>query len=421
MTATDPKSHLAVHGGTPVRTAPFPRRALFGVEEKQAALDLFDQALAEGDGVLGYHGAQETGYCEEFAEFMGGGYADGVNSGTNSAFVALRALELPPFSEVIVPSITDCGGVMPVVFCNCIPVPADCSPASYNAGPEQIAARVTDRTSAIIVAHITGLPVDMDPVMEIARGAGVPVIEDCAQAHGARYKGRLTGSIGDIAFFSTMFGKHHATGGQGGVVFTKDEDLYWRARRHSDRGKPHGVDGANGNIVAGLNHNMTELDAAIGRVGLRKLPAITARRQEVAGIIARGCDSLRSLRMHEPLPGCEGVYWFLFFEYASAALGVDMEEFKQAVAAEGIPVGGNYRHIPMEMAWARERNVFGASGYPWTSPDYGGDADALYDLPNIENTVRSSFTLPIHEGWSAADAADVVAAFIKVEEAHPAT
>ena len=417
MTAITSKTELAINNGPPVRSTPFPRRQLFGLEEKQAAVDLFDQALAEGDNVLGYHGNQETAYCQEFADFMGGGFAEGVNSGTNAFFVALRALELPPFSEVIVPAISDCGGVMPVVFCNCIPVPADCAPGSYNVGPDQIADRLTEHTSAIVIAHITGLPIDMDPVMEIAAKAGVPVIEDCAQAHGAMYKGRLTGTMGDIAFFSTMHGKHHATGDQGGVVFTKSEELYWNVRRHSDRGKPHGIESDNGNVVAGLNCNMTELDAAIGRVGLRKLSGMNTQRQDVARIIARGCHNLRSIRMHEPLSNCDGVYWFLFFEYSGDDLNIDLEEFKAAVIAEGIPVGGDYRHIPMDQTWARERRVFSTSGYPWTSPDYKGNADQVYDVPNIETTVRRTFTIHIHEGWSTADAADVVTALTKVEKA----
>ena len=200
-------------------------------------------------------------------------------------------------------------------------------------------------------------------------------------------------------------------------MFTKSEELYWNVRRHSDRGKPHGIESDNGNVVAGLNCNMTELDAAIGRVGLRKLSGMNTQRQDVARIIARGCHNLRSIRMHEPLSNCDGVYWFLFFEYSGDDLNIDLEEFKAAVIAEGIPVGGDYRHIPMDQTWARERRVFSTSGYPWTSPDYKGNADQIYDVPNIETTVRRTFTIHIHEGWSTADAADVVTALTKVEKA----
>src|SRR5439155_13894531 len=200
---------------------PFPARALFGAEEKAAVDALFDEAIRTGS-VFGYGGPEEEAYCREFAEYLGGGYADAVNSGSSALFVALRALGVEPFTEVICPAITDPGGMMPVALLNCISIVADafCSPgpgghpsrSSYNAGPDEIEACLTPRTSAIVVAHIAGEPADMDPILEIARARNLPVVEDCAQAHGARYKGRLAGTMGTIAAFSTMSGKHHATG-----------------------------------------------------------------------------------------------------------------------------------------------------------------------------------------------------------------
>ncbi len=203
-------SKLAIQGGDKVRTTPWPVRRLFGQQEKNAVMELFDRAIKEGSHLLGYNGEQEQQYCKDFADYLGGGYADGVNSGTNALYVALRSLDLEPGSEVIMPPITDPGGMMPVPLDHCIPVVADSVPGSYNTGAEQIAARLTERTRAIIVAHISGIPVDMDPVLELAKRHGIPVIEDCAQAHGATYKGRIVGSLGDVSAFSTMFGKHHA-------------------------------------------------------------------------------------------------------------------------------------------------------------------------------------------------------------------
>ncbi len=411
------RTRLAVAGGAPARTQPFPSRRVFGPEERQAAIALFDAAAEQGDRLLGYAGAQEEEYCAEFARLLGGGFADGVNSGTSALFVALRALELPAFSEVIVPAVSDPGGVMPVALCNLIPIPADCAPGSYNVGPEQVTARLSERTSAILVAHIAGLPVDMDPILEIASAAGIPVIEDCAQAHCALYKGRPAGSMGDISSFSTMSGKHHTTGGQGGVVFTRNEDLYWSARRHADRGKPHGMTSDNQNVVASLNLNMDELHAAIGRAQLRKLPSVVARRRRVAAAIARGCEALRAVRPHAELPGCEGAYWFQFVDIDLDALDVDLHAFIAALSAEGLPAGQGYRFIPTDMAWSRKRNVFADSDYPWSSPAYAGDPDKDYPLPNIEATVRRTILLQIHEGWTEGDAADAVAILAKVERA----
>ena len=133
---------------------------------------------------------------------MGGGWADAVNSGTTSLYCAVGALNLPAGSEVVVPPITDPGGVMPVALLNLIPVVADAAPGTFNAGAAEIEAVLSERTSAIVVAHIAGEPADMDPIMALAEKHGLPVVEDCAQAHGARYKGRIVGSIGTIAAIS---------------------------------------------------------------------------------------------------------------------------------------------------------------------------------------------------------------------------
>ena len=124
----DTKQSLAINGGRPIRTTPMPARHLFDEADKHAVVELFDRAIREGSHVLGYGGAQEEAYCQAFCEMMGGGYADGVNSGTNAVYVALRAMELEPYSEVIVPPVSDPGGIMPVVMCQLIPVPADCEP-----------------------------------------------------------------------------------------------------------------------------------------------------------------------------------------------------------------------------------------------------------------------------------------------------
>ncbi len=408
---------LAIHGGPKVRAAPWPARGLFGDEEKRAVVAWMDRAIEAGQ-FPPYHGPEEEAYCREFADRLGGGYADGVNSGTNALYVALRAMEIEPFSEVIVPPITDPGGVMPVALINCIPVPADAAPNSLNTGADQIAARLTGRTSSVVVAHIAGLPVDMPAVMELARSRGLGVIEDCAQAHGATCASRPVGTFGDVAAFSTMAGKLHVTGGQGGAVFTRSEELYWRVRRHADRGKPFGLAGASGNVVASLNCNMDELHAAIGRVQLRKLPEVVRRRRDLARRIADGCcRRLRTVRLAEPLPGCEGAYWFLLLEMDLEALRTGKQEFVDALAAEGIPVGADYLHAPALAEWFRRREVFGRSGLPWSSPRYRGDPERQYDVPNAVAAEARHFRMMFHERCGEREVADALAAMEKVERA----
>ena len=410
---------LAIDGGPPVRSDPFPPRRVFGEDDKQAVLALFDEAIQRGHEVLGYNGPQEEGYCREFAEFLGGGFADGVNSGTSAVYVALRALELEPFTEVVVPALSDPGGVMPVVMCNCIPVPADCAPDSLNVGADQVEARITERTGAVLVAHIAGLPADMNAILDLAAGRHLPVIEDCAQSLGATCRGRPTGTLGTVSAFSTMFGKHLASGGQGGMVYTKDEALYWRIRRHADRGKPFGTDEAGGNVVAGLNCNMDELHATIGRTQLKKLPGRIERRRKMAAFLADRCrEALQSVRLVTDPPGCRGVYWFLLFRLEADRLRVDKDRFAGAVAAEGIPVAPSYRPVPTRMTWYRNRAVFGTSGLPWSGAPCPADAGREYPLPNVDATDANHFPMSFHEDWTPREIDDAVAALRKVEEAY---
>lgn len=410
---------LAIDGGTPVRERPFPRRALFGAAEREAALRLFDQAIDSGEPI-GYGGPEEQAYEAEFAAAHGGGFADLVNSGTSALYAALGGLELEPASEVVVPPISDPGGVMPVALLNLVPVVADAAPGSFNSGAEQIKAVLSPRTKAVIVAHIAGEPAEMDPILELARGRGVPLIEDCAQAHGARCGGRTAGTLGDLGVFSTMSGKHHATGPQGGVVFTADEALGWRCKRFADRGKPLGPGGGTSNVRAGLNLNGNELAAAVGRVQLRRLPEIVARRRRVAQAIAAGLESIPAVSCPRELPGAEGVYWFQRVRVEQEGLTVGKDRFARAVAAEGIPVNPSYRFLVAEAEWFRERRVFPPSDYPWGLPQYGGDRNAAFPCPNAVAAVESHFSFAIHENWGEVEVADTVEAVRKVAEAYGA-
>ena len=411
-------SKLAIDGGEPVRKTPFPARHLFGKEEKAAAIAVFDRAIESGIA-FGYNGPQEQAYEREFSAYLGGGYADMVNSGTSALFCALGALQLEPLSEVIVPPITDPGGVMPVPMLNCVPIVADAAPGSYNTGAEQIARVISSRTQAIIVAHIAGEPADMDLILELGRKHQLPIIEDCAQAHGARYKGRLVGTMGALAAFSTMSGKHHATGAQGGIVYTQDEELHWEAKRFADRGKPFHTEHTT-NVRMGLNLNGNDLSAAIGRAQLRKLPAIIDGRRRFVQLLQQEMDrsKLQTVRLGWMAPGTEGVYWFLRPHLDLSQLTVAKETFVKALTAEGIPCSPEYRAIPSEARWFKERITYGTSGYPWTDPRYTGAPDRAFSLPNCLAAVASHFTIAMHEGYGDSEAIDIAAALLKVERAY---
>ena len=416
----DSMNKLALHGGSPVREAPLPARGHIGSEEKEAVNAYMDKVIATG--TLGaYQGAEEEAYCAAFAAYLGGGYADAVSSGSAAIYVALLALELEAFSEVIIGPFTDPGGMMPIPLQNMIPMIADSAPDSYNTGPEQIEALISPRTRAIIVPHIAGEPADIEGIMEVAGRHGIPVIEDCAQAHGARFRGQLAGSFGDLSAFSTMSGKHHSSGAQGGMVFTRDEALYQSVRRMADRGKPHFLPEGATNMQATLNFNQTDLAAVVGLIQLRKLPEMVERRRAIVGQLIEGTADLGMISMRRTAREVESSYWVLPVAFYPERAACDKETFCESLRAEGLPVTDDYRYgMPHRQAWYTERRVFGSSGYPWASPLYEGDPNREFPCPNAQAMLKSHFTMSLHENWSTREIDDVVAIFQKVAAAYRA-
>ena len=408
------KENLAINGGAKFKTDSWPGRGHFGVEEKEAAMKLFDESIASGNA-FGYNGKEEEAFCQEFAEFLGGGYADGVNSGTTSVHVALKALKPAPFSEVVVGAATDPGGIMPIVIQNCIPVIADTVPNSYNTGPEQIEAAITPLTSAIVVAHIGGEPMDIEGVMAVAKKYNLPVVEDCSQSHAAKINGKFVGSFGDVSAFSIMFGKHFCCGGQGGMVFTKDPDIFRAVRNSADRGKPYDEE-SNGNVIASLNFNMDELHAVIGRAQLKKLPMIVEKRRAFVQLLKdKGIGEFESIIIPELLPTAEHSYWWWRLRVDRSKLTCSKAEFCAALIAEGLPVNPDYRGaLPYTFDWFQNR----ADQHPWNNPLYKGNAVNEVDTPNAFAVMENHFNLGIAESWGEKEADEIIAIINKVERAY---
>lgn len=418
MLNTEKLACLAVNGGLRLRTEPFPARGSIGWEEKAAVDVVFEQAIKTGSAP-GYNGEEEEAYCREFSAYLGGGFTDAVSSGTSAVYVALKALDLEPFTEVIVGAMTDPGGMMPIPLLNLIPMVADTKPGSFNTGPEQVQELITSRTSAILIPHIAGEPADMEGILQIASRHRLPMIEDCAQAHGARLKGQMLGSFGNVAAFSTMFAKHHCSGGQGGLVFTRDEPLYQAIRRASDRGKPFFLPQEATNTTASLNFNLNDLAAAIGRVQIKKLPEVISKRRTIVAKLAEGIETLRAVSLPELVPGAEPSYWFLRIRFHTERVACDKDTYCQALIAEGLPIEPSYRAaMPHRMDWFVHKRVFGKSGYPWASPQYTGDPTMQFPCPNANAAVDQHFNLHFHENWTNADVEDAISIFHKVDDAY---
>jgi dTDP-4-amino-4,6-dideoxygalactose transaminase len=405
-----------VHGGPTTRRWPWPRRRHIGAEERAAAMRVFDREIREGNAVI-YNGPEQKAYQEAFTRYLGGeGYATAVNSGTNAIYIALRALELPPGSEVIVSAVTNTGCTMPVALLNCIPIPADSAPGLLNTSADEIRKVLSPRTAAILVAHIAGRPVDMDPILALAEERGIPVVEDCAQALGAVYKGRMVGTLGTAAAFSTMFLKQHCTGGQGGVVFTKSTLLNARIRQIADRGKPFGALGDPENLVASLNFNQDEIGMAIGRAQLAKMPGNVERRRAFVAAVIAGMAKVDGIRVVTPQEGVLDSPCFLQFHLDPAQIGCDPQQFAHALEREGIGnVMAGYPFTPTAQPWHDDAVVYGRSGMPWSlSGDPERARPRTFALPNARKTNTTLVRVDVHEFLGATEARDLTQALAKL-------
>jgi perosamine synthetase len=408
---------LAIDGGTPVRQTPWPTRMQIDQREIKAVNDLLNRVATEGGAFDRYGGTEVDAYEQEFAAHFGTRFATSTSAGSTAVHTALGALRLDIAQEIITSPITDPGAIAPILWNNCIPVFADCDPETFNMLPESIERCISPRTKAIIACHLAGQPADMDPIMDIAKRHNLPVIEDCAQAHEAEYKGRKVGSMGTLAAFSLMSGKHSTSGGQGGMVLTNDEELYWQAKRFADRGKPFNSD-EDTNLFLGMNYRMTELAATIGRVQLQKLPDIVARRQHVVAMLQERIAGLQTMRLGKVIEGAKSSYWFLFVRVFPERLAVGKEQLARALQAEGLPVGEDYHAFIPTQKWIRERNTYGNSHCPWVCPYYGREISYEGTAPGAEQAMRNHMILSAHECFDEQSVDDIAKAMRKVEAAY---
>ena len=225
---------LAIDGQSPVRTAPLPPWPYFEDEEIQAA-----NAVLKSGKVNYWTGTEGREFEKEYAAYVGTKHAIALANGTNALELALWALGIGPGDEVITTSRTFIASASCIVMRGATPVIADVDLDSQSITAETIERAITPRTKAIIPVHLAGWPCDMDPILELAKKHNLKVIEDCAQAHGATYKGRPVGSMGHINAFSFCQDKIMTTGGEGGMVTTNDKALWEKAWSAKDHGKSY--------------------------------------------------------------------------------------------------------------------------------------------------------------------------------------
>lgn len=338
----------------------------------------FARVLDSGWYILG----QEVQQFEAaFADYCGSPQAIGLSNGLDALHLILRGYGIGPGDEVIVPSNTYIASWLAVTYAGATPVPVEPCEATYNLDPARIEAAITPRTRAIMAVHLYGQPADMDPILAIGARHGLKVIEDAAQAHGAYYKGRRVGTLGDAAGFSFYPGKNLGALGDGGAVTTADAALAERVRMLLN----YGSRSKYVNELQGYNCRLDELQAALLGVKLRSLDADNARRREIAARYQAGLAGL-PLILPAVIAGAEPV-WHLYVVRHAAR-----DALQSKLAEAGI---GTIVHYPTA---------------PHRQPAYAGLGLAEGSLPVSERIHAEVLSLPMGPHLSDADIEQVIGA-----------
>ncbi|WP_085920304.1 DegT/DnrJ/EryC1/StrS family aminotransferase [Halomonas sp. CSM-2] len=307
-------------------------------------------------------GQEGRQFEHEFASWAGTNFSIALSNGTVALDLALKAIGVKAEDEVVVTSRTFLASVSSIVTSGATPIFADVDVDSQNVTADTIKAVLTPRTRAVICVHLAGWPCEMDGIMELAHEKGLYVIEDCAQAHGAIYKGRSVGSIGHVGCWSFCQDKIMTTGGEGGMVTTNDRELWSRMWSYKDHGKsweavyerehPPGFRWLHESF--GTNFRMTEMQAAIGRIQLGRMQEWTAARQHNANTIWRCAKALPGLHVPDR-PGyiSHAAYkCYVFVEPEQLADGWDRDRIQNEIVAAGVPCfSGSCSEVYLEKAF----------------------------------------------------------------------
>lgn len=420
-------SSLASNGGKPARTKKWLDNFTFGEEEKEAAVAAIESgylSMFEGsftpDPPFSFRGGPYVQRLEAmWSDYYGVRHSVSVNSATSGLYAAIGALGIGYGDEVIVsPSTMTASSVGPLLY-GAVPVFADVERKTGALDPASVEKLVNDRTRCIIVVHQFGIPADMDRIMAIARRHDIKVIEDCAQAHAAKYRGQYVGTFGDIGVFSLNVNKSIQCG-EGGMCTTNDDDLTFRLELIRNHGEnvvgPAGYE----NIVniLGFNYRLTELQAAVAIEQFKKLDVINRARIDFVTYLN---GRLRQFEFLEVIEGREdslGTFYTYPVIFLPEVAGVSVEEFRTALNAEGMYFIRGYKPLYQQPIYQR-RTVF-KCGYPFSAPENRGNsanyepgACPMAELLREQLLINEYIRLPN----SLEDMRDIVTAFEKLSAA----
>ncbi len=340
-----------------------------GEEEIQAVVEVMKSGILTTS--LGA-GPKVTEFEKKYAEFAGVKHAIAVNTGTAALHATLLAVGIKAGDEVILPSFTFVATAEAVVLAGGRPVFADIDSETYTLSPQAIEKAVTKKTKAIIPVDIYGLPADMKPIMEIASKNNLSVVEDCAQSHGATCEGKPAGALADLACWSLYAAKNIGTG-EGGVVTTDNDQLAEKVKMV----RTHGEKAKYQSLMLGTNYRMTEIQAAIGVIQLRRLPEFLAKRSQNAQSLTMKLES-NGIEL-PPKPKNRTPSWYLYTIRIKDATKEKRDEIISKMHKKGIGADAYYPTPINQMPYYKEN--FGT-----------------FVLPETEKAAKQVISLPIHPG-----------------------
>jgi dTDP-4-amino-4,6-dideoxygalactose transaminase len=400
-------SRLAIHGGPKAVSERPPRLVRWGEPERERL-----SSLVEQDSLFYWKGPQTKLLIERFGQVCPLRHVMTCSSGTAAIHIAVAAAGIAPGDEVITSPITDMGTVIGVLYQQAVPVFADVGRNTYNLDPGAVARRITPRTRAIIAVHLAGNPCDMHALKSLADQHRLVLIEDCAQAWGAMYRGKPIGTIGDIACFSLQNAKH-VTCGDGGVVASSDERYGPLLQRYGDKGFDRL--GKSGLFEAfATNYRMSEPQAAFAAAQLGRVEAIGAQRARLGNLLNERLASLPGIEPQRVHADDRCTYWFAMLRLEPGVLRCDRVEFVKALAAEGVPASAGYIPVPLYGNPIFQTHGFFAGRWPLkelglTSMDY-----TRVSCREAEDVLRTGVRIVIHERMSEADIKSVADGVRKV-------
>lgn len=380
---------LAIDGGKKAVTTKCAAQPRWGEPEQKQL-----EAMLRQDSLFYWQGPQTRLLLERFREVCPLKFAFNCSSGTAALHIAVNAAGIGPGDEVITAPVTDIGTVIGVLYQQAVPVFADLGEGTHNLDVADVERRITAKTKAIIAVHLAGNPCDLDALRALADKHKLILIEDCAQAWGAKYRGRPIGSVGHLACFSLQNTKH-ITCGDGGIVGSNDERFGPLLQPCGDKGTDRA--GKRTFPLFATNYRMSEPQAAIAAVQLTRLEDIAAKRNRLGNLLTEKIASVPGIVPHEVHRDDRAVYWFYYFRIRPEAFRCNRSTFVKALAAEGAAVQGGYIKVPLYGEEVFQKHAFFAGRWPIKEMGLTTMDFTKHRCPNAESMLSDGIRVPIFE------------------------